>query len=267
MDRDEELLSSLGGWSGFEIVDFERREGDPSEIWITLKRKDETPLLCGACGREASRVHEHQERVVRDLPPLDARTYLKIESCRVWCEHCGGPKRQQIDWVDDQQRVTRRLAESILSLCSHVAIRHIAQFFGVHWHTVKRLDKRRLRERFATTDYSDVRVIGVDEFALHKGHRYATVVVEPSRRRVLWVGKGRDTTASSSKSRPPSPVECEEPKKSPGRCSGLLQSRSLAVSYSHMGRPHTTIGAERFHFRVRNGIGWFPLAIAARQTV
>ena len=42
--------------------------------------------------------------------------------------------------------------------------------------------------------------------------------------------------------------------------------KSLAVSYSHMGRPHTTIGAERFHFRVRNGIGWFPLAIAARQT-
>ena len=39
-----------------------------------------------------------------------------------------------------------------------------------------------------------------------------------------------------------------------------------AVSYSHMGRPHTTIGAERFHFRVRKGIGWFPLAIAARKT-
>ena len=56
-------------------------------------------------------------------------------------------------------------------------------------------------------------------------------------------------------------------KKSPGQCAELLQSRSLAVSYSHMGRPHTTIGAERFHFRVRNGIGWFPLAIAARQTV
>ncbi len=33
-----------------------------------------------------------------------------------------------------------------------------------------------------------------------------------------------------------------------------------------MGKPHTTIGAERFHFRVRYGIGWFPLALAARQT-
>ncbi len=28
---------------------------------------------------------------------------------------------------------------------------------------------------------------------------------------------------------------------------------------------HTTIGAECFHFRVRKGIGWDPLAIIARE--
>ena len=44
-----------------------------------------------------------------------------------------------------------------------------------------------------------------------------------------------------------------------------VRDRCLAVSYFRMGRPHTIIGAERFHFRVRDGIGWFPLAIAARQ--
>ena len=41
----------------------------------------------------------------------------------------------------------------------------------------------------------------------------------------------------------------------------------LAVTYSRLAYGQTTIGAERFHFRVRNGIGWFPLAMAARQTV
>ena len=43
--------------------------------------------------------------------------------------------------------------------------------------------------------------------------------------------------------------------------------KCLAVTYSHMGKPHTTIGAKQFHFRVRDGIGWFPLAIATRQTL
>ena len=37
------------------------------------------------------------------------------------------------------------------------------------------------------------------------------------------------------------------------------------MTYSRMATSHTTIGAERFHFRVRNGIGWFPLANAVRQ--
>src|SRR5579872_5981646 len=45
-----------------------------------------------------------------------------------------------------------------------------------------------------------------------------------------------------------------------------LHDEILAVTYSGMPERHTTIGAERFHFRVRNGIGWFPLAMAARQT-
>ena len=31
----------------------------------------------------------------------------------------------------------------------------------------------------------------MDEFAIQKGHRYATVIAEPSTKRVLWVGRGR----------------------------------------------------------------------------
>jgi hypothetical protein len=58
-------------------------------------------------------------------------------------------------------------------------------------------------------------------------------------------------------------------KKNPRRLSpsGVrLRFKSLAVTYFHIDKVDTSIGAERFHFRVRKGIGWFPLAMAARQT-
>lgn len=38
----------------------------------------------------------------------------------------------------------------------------------------------------------------------------------------------------------------------------------LAVTYSHMGKPHTTIGASAFHFWVRYGVRWDHRSIAAR---
>ena len=39
------------------------------------------------------------------------------------------------------------------------------------------------------------------------------------------------------------------------------------MTYFRTGRPRTIIGVLRFHFRVRNGIGWFPQAMATRQTL
>ena len=33
-----------------------------------------------------------------------------------------------------------------------------------------------------------------------------------------------------------------------------------------MANCHTIIGAKRFHFRVRDGIGWFTLAMVTKQT-
>ena len=44
----------------------------------------------------------------------------------------------------------------------------------------------------------------------------------------------------------------------------LCLKKALAVTYSCM-RMHTTIGAGSFHFRVREGIGWYQTAMAARE--
>ncbi len=61
--------------------------------------------------------------------------------------------------------------------------------------TVKRVDHRRLSRAHGAFDAGEVRRLVMDEFALHKGHRYATVIMDAERTRVLWVGEGNSREA------------------------------------------------------------------------
>jgi transposase len=135
-------------------------------------------------------IHEYQERWIRDLPAWGADTWLLVHRCRVACPRCG-PKLERLDWVARYARVTRRLADSVARLCRVLPIKHVAEFFGLGWETVKAIDKASLELSLGPLDLTGIDVIAMDEFALHKGHRYATVVVEPGTKRVLWVGRGR----------------------------------------------------------------------------
>ena len=88
-------------------------------------------------------------------------------------------------------RVTRRLADRVARLCKVASILHVARYFGLDWKTVKDLDRASLERKLGPVDLDGLSVIAMDEFAIQKGHRYATVMVEPTRKRVLWVGRGR----------------------------------------------------------------------------
>ena len=54
-------------------------------------------------------------------------------------------------------------------------------------------------------------------------------------------------------------------KKTQALCLGF-NIKSLAIPYFRMANCHTIIGAKRFHFRVRDGIGWFTFAMVTKQT-
>lgn len=71
-----------------------------------------------------------------------------------------------------------------------MAIRHLAAFYGLAWTAVKRIDDRALAADLGPIDVVGVTVVGMDELAIQKGQRYATMIVDP-RMRVLWVGRGR----------------------------------------------------------------------------
>jgi len=192
---DKELITRLGRWTDHRVGTIQRFEagekGPTAQVWIELHPRPGRRLICDACGGEASGLHETSERWVRDLPLFDAQTHLCVWRCRVWCEHCGGPKLERLGWLERYARVTNRLAESVARLCAVLPIKHAAEWYGLSWHTAKAIDKAYLERTLGPADLSDLEQIAMDEFSIHKGHRYATVVIEPHQRRVLWVGRGR----------------------------------------------------------------------------
>jgi transposase len=145
---------------------------------------------CSGCGALTAAIHDLEERRVRDLPVFEQRVELIVRRVRVECPRCG-PKLERLSWLAPYARVTQRLAESVGRLCQVMAIRHVARFFGLDWKTVKDLDRQRLERTLRPVDLDGLEIIALDEIAIQKGHRYATVIVELTRKRVLWVGRGR----------------------------------------------------------------------------
>jgi transposase len=79
----------------------------------------------------------------------------------------------------------------VARLCQVLPIKHVAEYFGLGWDQVKAIDKAYLARTIGPVDLTGVRQIAIDEFAIQKGHRYATSIVDPLTTRVLWVGRGR----------------------------------------------------------------------------
>lgn len=187
---DRKTIEKLGGWEGYRVERIAWPEGESRIVTIYLKPSARA-MYCERCGSRCRQVHETTVRRVRDLPMMALRVTLVVPRRRVWCEQCGGPRLEKLSWLGRYQRVTDRLAEAVSQLLASSNILAVARFFQLGWHTVKSLDKARLRQAVKEPDWSQIHYLAMDEFALHKGHRYATVVVDPIRRQVLWLGNGR----------------------------------------------------------------------------
>lgn len=189
----EDITALLGGWPGFELTGVVREAASAAHpaprIVLTLRAVPGAPKTCSQCGAPVAAVHDVTPREVRDLPILDAETWLVVPRARVQCPRCG-PTVEAVPWLDRYQRMTTRLAEAIARLAQVLPIKHVAQWYAVGWDTVKQIDQRTLAARLGPVDLHGVRVIAIDEFALRRGYRYATIVVDVLTKRVLWVTRG-----------------------------------------------------------------------------
>ena len=89
----------------------------------------------------------------------------------------------------------REYAESLLAY--GMTLNEIAHITGLHKTVVKDIDKARLETLYATVDEkghralikpeTQTRYLGIDEFKLHDGYRYATLIMNMKAGCILWL--------------------------------------------------------------------------------
>jgi len=178
-------------WEGFSVVGMKHHtQAGTKWIELYLESRTDTQPRCGICGEATVHLHDARIRIIRDLPILDEQVRLWVRLRRIRCPRCGVAP-EFVTWVEPYKRMTTRLCSSVIALCRATTIRAAARQYSLGWDQVKKLDKEHLKSTLLPVDLSGIEFLLMDEFAIQRGHRYATVAFEPTRRRVLWIGRGR----------------------------------------------------------------------------
>jgi transposase len=186
-------VSQLLGLPEFEVVAFEMEyRGEQQITHLYCGHRNEV-AVCPRCRELSEAVHDEQERCVRDLDVWGSCTFLHFKGRRFGCEECGKPFTERLPSIDPKRRHTSRFERYIYRQCLRSSCKGVAEANWLHQTTVKGIFKRWAKRTRRLKGPSPVRVLGIDEIALKKGHKqYALVLSDLQQHCVIAVLPNRE---------------------------------------------------------------------------
>ena len=155
-------------------------------------------IHCPYC-RKNVRMIENVHITLKDMMiwhGIEQNTFINLH--RYQCSGCLKTFTEIIPFKYPGTRITYRAANWIKGfLQQKVSIKAIQELTGIHWDTIRKVQREIMdtaiweRETELKKNGYKPRILAVDEFAIHKGHRYATCVMDLEQGDILWVGNGR----------------------------------------------------------------------------
>jgi transposase len=173
----------------------------PTQLELHLERR-ENAIVCPRCQTCCSGVKESRLRCLRDLPILERPTVLWLHVRRFECRACQHRPWEKSETFGTRTKWTERLYNQVrqefLRGCPGKAL---ARRYGLSARSVFRWTFERSR---GGRPRKLGRVIGIDEYARRKGHRYNTLIVDVDKGQpiVTFQGRRADDVVAWFRSRP-----------------------------------------------------------------
>ena len=162
----------------------------PTSIEVTVVRPD-PGATCPGCGRWTTKQHDARPRAKADEPLGDRRVTVIVVRRRFRCLGCGRVFTEPDMVAGPRRRLTTRLRERLGGEGVRQPVAHVADRYGVSPATVRRAVRSHAQAVLRRQPIGEVQRLGIDDFSLRRGRRYATGLHDLDRRRVIDVVEGR----------------------------------------------------------------------------
>lgn len=140
------------------------------ERLIVFCKHDFDIAMCPVCHALSTYIHSYSHRCVRDLDWSAKTCHLEFEARRFYCQRCDCPFQEELEWLPRCSRLTQRYREFVFAQCQKTTIQAVHQKQRLGYKTVERLYYRMAQEQAKAIQPGLVRKLGIDEFAIKKGH-------------------------------------------------------------------------------------------------
>lgn len=150
---------------------------------------------CPCCQSQDVRVKETKERSFRMLNLGNKRTYLKLNTYKIWCHRCDTKAWIKLPFTIGKLPMTKSFMQYVIQLTAITTLLAVATLLGMQWNTVKNIDKANLAKRAKQFSFKKLRYLSIDEIAIKKGHKYMTIFSDISTGRIIHAVEGRKEEA------------------------------------------------------------------------
>lgn len=181
----------------FKLVGIDcSKDGQHRTIYIEIP-ETETDKTCRKCGGSVV-VNKRYPIRLKHVPSGNVRQSISLVRIQYCCPHCGAKHIQEIPFRDADHRITKYLREFIESLLRKNTFTYlqIAELTGVDKNIIIEINDKRLKGCYTENGavvkpQSYSRYLCIDEFLLHKGKKYATIIIDYQTGQVLWAQIGK----------------------------------------------------------------------------